>query len=315
MPSRRKKSKWPLILIILLLAIIAAVAVALWWTMSGNNVEVPSVVGLSRAAAVRALEKDGFKAGVQEEFSDRVAEGFISRQAPTSGTKLREGATVDIWVSKGSEKVSLGSLYGMTPDEVEQYLSDNDLTGDPHTGRSNAVEEGRVYKQDPSAGTPVKRGDTVSYWISRGKPQAEVPDLVNLTQAEAEAALADAGLGVGAVTQEPSTSVPAGSVIRQDPAVGTKVDKGSTVSFVVSTGSPSPTATPTPSPSASGVSVPNVYGMQSTVAAQELGAAGLTPVFRQKPNTGQQPGTVVKIKPDAGTVVPAGSAVTLVIAS
>ena len=62
MPPRREKSKWPLILIILLLAIIAAVAVALWWTISGNNVEVPGVVGLSRAAAVRALEADGFKA-------------------------------------------------------------------------------------------------------------------------------------------------------------------------------------------------------------------------------------------------------------
>jgi serine/threonine-protein kinase len=315
MTPRRKKSRWPLVLIILLLAIIAAVAVALWWTMSGNKVEVPGVVGLSRAAAVRALEQDGFKAGVEEEFSDRVAEGFISRQAPTAGTRLREGATVDIWVSKGSESTTLISFYGMTPDEVEQYLNDNDLTGDPHTGRSNAVEEGRVYKQDPSAGSDVKRGDTVSYWISRGKPQTEVPNLVNQTQADAEAALADAGLNVGTVTQETSTSVPAGAVISQDPAAGTKVDKESTVSFVVSIGSPSPTATPTPSPSASGVSVPNVYGMQSTVAAQELSALGLGVAFRQKANTGQQPGTVVNVRPDTGTVVPAGSTVLLVIAS
>ena len=61
LPPRRKKSRWPLILIVLLLAIIAAVAVALWWTMSGNKVEVPGVVGLSRAAAVRALEQDGLQ--------------------------------------------------------------------------------------------------------------------------------------------------------------------------------------------------------------------------------------------------------------
>ncbi len=102
-PPRRKKSKWPLVLVILLLAIIVAVAVALWWTMSGDKVAVPGVIGLSKAAAVKALEKDGFKAGVQQEYSDRVAAGFVSRQAPTSDTKLRAGATVDIWVSKGSE--------------------------------------------------------------------------------------------------------------------------------------------------------------------------------------------------------------------
>jgi eukaryotic-like serine/threonine-protein kinase len=103
----------------------------------------------------------------------------------------------------------------------------------------------------------------------------------------------------------------------QDPAAGEKADKGSTVSFVVSTGSPSPTASPTPtsSPSAAEVSVPNVYGMQSTAAAAELSAANLAVKFRQKPNTGQEPGTVVGIKPEVGTVVPSGSTVTLVIAS
>ena len=311
---RRKKSRWPLVLVILLLAIIVAVAVALWWTMSGSKVEVPGVVGLSRAAAVKALEKDGFKAGVQQEFSDRVAEGFVSRQAPARGTKLREGATVDIWVSKGSQKASaLPDFTGWTATAVDDWLAQNDLVGVEKTGKSNKVAEGQVFRQDPAPGTEPNRGDTVTYWVSSGKPQATVPDLTNLTQADAEAKLADAGL-VGAVTQATSTTVPAGSVISQDPAAGTKVDKGSTVSYVVSTGSPSPTATPTPSPSASGVSVPNVYGMQSTVAAQELAAVGLTVAYREKPNTGQQPGTVVKIRPDAGTVVPAGSTVLLVIA-
>ena len=129
MPPRRKKSKWPLVLVIVLLAIIAAVAVALWWTMSGNKAAVPSVVGLSKAAAVKALEKDGFKAGVQEEFSDRVASGFVSRQAPTGGTKMREGATVDIWVSKGSQKASpLADFKGLDRDRGGR-LADQERPG------------------------------------------------------------------------------------------------------------------------------------------------------------------------------------------
>jgi serine/threonine-protein kinase len=106
--------------------------------------------------------------------------------------------------------------------------------------------------------------------------------------------------------------VPAGSVIRQDPPAGEKVAKGSAVSIVVSSGSPSPS--PTTSPSPGEVAVPNVYGMQSAAAAAEVGAAGLEVSFKQKAGTGQEPGTVVNIVPDAGTVVPAGSAVTLVIA-
>ena len=315
-PARRKKRKGPLILVLLLLAIIAAVAVALWWTMSGDRVEVPQVVGLSRAAAVRTLERDGFKVEVQEEFSDRVAEGFVSRQAPKDGTRLREGATVDIWVSRGSQKAdALPDFTGWTADAVDDWLSENDLEGEPHTGRSNAVNEGQVFRQDPPAGTELNRGDTVKYWVSRGRPQAEVPDLTGLTQADAEAALDEANLELGTVSQEQSDTVPAGVVIRQDPPAGEQVDRGSSVSIVVSTGPPTPTPTPTPTPSASGVQVPNVYGMQSAVAEQELNALGLSVAFRQRPNTGQQPGTVVNVRPDSGTVVPAGSTVLLVIAS
>ena len=58
--------------------------------------------------------------------------------------------------------------------------------------------------------------------MSSGKPQATVPDLSGLTQADAETKLADAGLLLGTVTTETSTTVPAGSVIRQDPAAGAR---------------------------------------------------------------------------------------------
>ncbi|HEY5168992.1 MAG TPA: PASTA domain-containing protein, partial [Thermoleophilia bacterium] len=314
MPPRRKKPKWPLVLVIILLLIIAAVAVALWSTMSGEKTAVPSVVGLSRAAAVGVLQKDGFKAGIQEDYSDSVAQGFVFRQAPTADTKLRKGGTVDLWISKGSQKApALPDFRGWTSSAVDDWLTKNDLTGAKKTQKSNAVASGQVFKQDPPAGTQLNRGDTVTYWVSSGKPQVSVPDLSNLTQTAAETAIAGAGLKLGTVSQQTSTTVTAGLVISQSPTAGQKVDKGSTVSFVVSTGSPSPS--PSPSPTAAGVAVPNVYGMQSTAAASQLSAAGLTVAFRQKNNTGQEPGTVVKIKPDAGTVVPAGSTVLLVIAS
>jgi serine/threonine-protein kinase len=311
-PPRRRRSRWPLVLAVVLLLVIAAVAAGLWWTMSGSKVNVPSVVGLSKAAAVKALESKGFDVGVQEEYSDRVAEGFVSRQAPIAGTELREGATVDIWVSKGSQSVTLTDFRGWTAAEVDDWLAENDLQGVQKKGKSGAVEVGQVYKQDPAAGSDVQRGDTVTYWVSTGEPQSTAPDLTNLTQADAELALADAGLILGAVTTEPSTTVPAGSVIRQDPPAGEKVAKGSAVNIVVSSGTPSPS--PTTSSSPGEVAVPNVYGMQSAAAAAEFGAAGLEVSFKQKAGTGQEPGTVVNIVPDAGTVVPAGSAVTLVIA-
>jgi beta-lactam-binding protein with PASTA domain/predicted Ser/Thr protein kinase len=297
----RRRRRWPWVLVIvLLLLVIAAAAYGLVRAMGGGSVAVPTVVGKSQAAALTKLEEAGFKAGVQEEYSDKYGPGLVSRQAPVGGTKLRKGDTVDIWVSKGSETVTLADFKGWTPQAVEDWLGKNGLSSVPKSNKSAAVPAGKVFKQDPPAGTTVKRGDTITYWVSSGEPQATVPDLTNKTQDEAQTALADANLLLGVVTPEPSLTVPSGVVVA----------RGSAVNIVVSSGSPSPS----PSPTASLVTIPNVYGMDSTTATSELNAAGLGVVVKQKGGTGQPPGTVVSMVPDAGTAVADGSTVLLIIA-
>lgn len=64
-----------------------------------------------------------------------------------------------------------------------------------------------------------------------------VPAVVGMTRAEAEDAIVAADLLVGAVTEGYSDTVAAGLVISQNPAAGTAVEAGSTVSMVVSQGS------------------------------------------------------------------------------
>ncbi len=143
----------------------------------------------------------------------------MSRQSPTGGTKLRKGATVDIWVSKGSQTVTLIDFRGLDRQaRSTTWLDDNDLIGVQKKGRSPDVAAGQVYKQDPPAGTSVKRGDTVTYWVSSGKPQATVPDVTGMTQADAQAALTAEGLLLGTVTTEPSTTVLGGARDQPGPA-------------------------------------------------------------------------------------------------
>jgi len=309
----RRRRRWPWVLVIvLLLLVIAAAAYGLVRAMGSGSVAVPSVVGQSQAAAQTKLEAAGFKVGAHQEYSEKYAKGVVSRQAPVNGTKLRKGDTVDIWVSQGSATVTLQDFEGWTSKEVQVYLKQNGLSGLEKPGKSGAVASGRVFRQAPLAGTQVKRGDTITYWVSSGKPQATVPNLTNLTQAAAQTALAAAGLRLGVVTPEPSTTVPSGQVIRQDPAAGIVVAKGSAVNIVVSSGSPSPS--PSPSPTTSTVTIPNVYTMDATFATEKLSAVGLVVKIKQLAGTGQTAGTVVQMVPDAGTVVASGSTVLLVIA-
>jgi beta-lactam-binding protein with PASTA domain len=69
-----------------------------------------------------------------------------------------------------------------------------------------------------------------------GSSPVNVPSVVNLTQSAATAAITNAGLVVGTITTASSATVPAGSVISQNPAAGTSVATGSGVSLVLSSG-------------------------------------------------------------------------------
>ncbi len=104
------------------------------------------------------------------------------------------------------------------------------------------------------------------------------------------------------MTQQTSTSVPAGSVISQNPAAGTSVAPGSAVDLVVSLGPP--------------VTVPNVVGQTQSTATAVLQRFNLTvgSVTRQV-TPGVAPGIVLSQNPAAGTSVAAGTAVDLVVSA
>jgi eukaryotic-like serine/threonine-protein kinase len=124
-----------------------------------------------------------------------------------------------------------------------------------------------------------------------GTPQVPVNRYIGETQTQAEQQIHAAGL-VAAVNKGPNANVPQGQVFKQDPAAGTKIDKGGTVTLTVSTGPKK-------------VSVPDVKGQQWSAAQQTLANLGLKP---QKFNVpGNTKGQVTATDPPAGKSVPVGS--------
>ncbi len=134
-----------------------------------------------------------------------------------------------------------------------------------------------------------------------GPAAISVPDVVGLTQSAAASAIVAAGLTVGSVIQQASTTVPSGTVISQNPAAGASVAPGSAVDLVVSSG---------PAP----VTVPNVVGLTQSAATSAITEAGLTVgQITQQASETVPAGTVIRQNPAAGTSVQPGSAVDLVV--
>ena len=101
----------------------------------------------------------------------------------------------------------------------------------------------------------MQSGQKVDLVVSSGKPLKQVPNVVGLTQQDAENAITAAGFVAQAVQEDIATCPTPGSVCRQDPGQGTQAPQGSTVTiFVGSAGpteSPSPSDTTSPSPTPS----------------------------------------------------------------
>jgi beta-lactam-binding protein with PASTA domain/tRNA A-37 threonylcarbamoyl transferase component Bud32 len=157
----------------------------------------------------------------------------------------------------------------------------------------------RVVREDPQPGTKVKKGSTITLTVSDGPGQTTVPDVTNLPRARARRVLQEQGFKP-VVQREPSDTIGSGRATRTSPPGGTLADRGSRVTLFVSSGPAK-------------VTVPNVTGQSETSATAELANLGLRADVSEEESE-QEPGTVLRQSPGAGTSVDKGSTVAIVVA-
>jgi serine/threonine-protein kinase len=261
----RKRRRWgPWLLVALLLA---AAGIAGWYVFSqiqdqlaaNEPVAVPNVVGLKQEAAVALIQDAGLEPDVQRAANADVEKDRVFDQNPNPGTRIQKGDRVTILVSTGTPKTSVPNVVGMNYGDAVQALNDVNLDASKHEVFSQKPA-GQVVAQDPPAGEEVVEGTEVVLDVSKGTKQVEVPNVVGMSEADAQATLEQAGFEVSS-TSAPSDTIPDGSVSDQSPDGGTQAAKGSTVAITVSSG-PS-TAT-----------VPDEIGQDKQVAIDDLKANG-----------------------------------------
>jgi serine/threonine-protein kinase len=135
-----------------------------------------------------------------------------------------------------------------------------------------------------------------------GAEEVAVPDLKGLTVPDARQALRDADLRLGETTPQNHETVPEGNIIDQNPEPRTQLEEGSAVSVTVSSGVAETT-------------VPSLVGLSLDEARQALRDADLEAGDLTQVPSGEPQGTVVRVRPDEGETVPAGSSVDVRYAS
>jgi beta-lactam-binding protein with PASTA domain len=198
--------------------------------------------------------------------------------------------------------IAVPDIFGMTQSEAESAIISAGLgVGIVSTAYSNTVPNGYVMIQEPTANSMVAPSSTINIIISIGVEPISVPNVVGMLQADAETAIMSAGLTVGTVSTEYSSSVAAGYVISQDPTVGTSVTSGHLVSIVISLGTEP-------------ISVPDVVSMLQADAETAIESAGLVVgTISTAYSDTVAAGYVISQDPNAGILVAPGSSINIVI--
>ena len=193
-------------------------------------VTVPDVSGRPEKQATELLEQAGLLVDPGFGFSDTVPEGRAIGTEPAAGVEISAGSTVNLTISRGSNKVEVPDVVGLDDQQALSILSDAELGGNV-VQRDDDAPAGQVVGQSPGPGRLVRPGAQVTIFVSSGA--ITVPDVVGEARKSAVTALKQAGF-TPSVSEEPTTD-PAedGVVTNQFPPAGSRGQRGDLVTITV----------------------------------------------------------------------------------
>lgn len=206
--------------------------------------------------------------------------------------------------NKTSDEIVLPNFVGkIYASDIESNSEYADLTFEITYGNVPSKQPGEVLRQTPAAGMTVKKGKTVSLTVNGEAEQVVVEDVKGYKQQDAYDALKALNLSpkIQAVADD-DTAV--GYVIKTDPAAGSTVSTGTTVTIYVSSG-----------PSKESAVIPNIVGYQYSAAKEELEAAGFVVTAEYDDESDKDENTVLSVSPNEGEKAKKGSVVTVTVSS
>ncbi|TCR24073.1 Stk1 family PASTA domain-containing Ser/Thr kinase [Streptomyces sp. BK205] len=202
----------------------------------------------------------------------------------------------------GNDQVDVPNIVNQSQSDATRQLSNVDLKiGQVTQKPCENTSKGNICEQDPTAGTKVDKNTAVNIVVSTGAPKVAVPSVLGQDVDQATETLEDDKYGFVVKTKQKESAEKPGTVLDQDPKLGTEVEKGSTVTLTIAKAEEKST-------------VPDVTGQSCEDAKKQMQANNLvgncTEIETEDTN---QIGKVISTAPQAGTQADKGSSVNIQI--
>ena len=205
---------------------------------STDTTVVPNLSGKTVAEANSIIEKQNLKLGKeQEEYSDSIAEGYIIKTNPVTGSKIKRGNKINLIVSKGPNSFEMPNYVGETRAKAEEDLKNTYKV----SSKMITVEEvetfdyavGTVLEQTPAPGEQYSLSSKTKIVLKVAKETTsiEMPNYVGSTYDFARSNLIEiygikeSNIKIRKTNHLPDgVSVSAGQIVSQTPEVSSTVD-------------------------------------------------------------------------------------------
>jgi serine/threonine-protein kinase len=259
-PRRRRRRTillWALGVLVVL-AVVGGVAYAVLGGGSGGKA-VPQVNGLTVSKAEKSIKAAGLNFTVHRQPSQVVNKNIVISTSPPNGNKVSAGTVVTLNVSSGPPKVQVPDVHGKSVTAATNLLRNKGFQVNQQTLQNSTAPANTVVRQSPAAFASVKKGSTITLFVSPGG--ASVPNVVGENIQLAQGQLQNRGFSNINVNDVSNPQIPEGTVIGQSPHGGNTVPLGTQITLTVvhNASTPTPTPTPTsifPSPTPSDTSTP-----------------------------------------------------------
>jgi serine/threonine-protein kinase len=201
-----------------------------------REVPVPQLVGrpVNEATQLLADEGLGLRVDDNRRADAKIPAGRIAQQDPPAGVQMRQQRTVRVWVSAGARTTLVPELVGQTERTARLRLEQDGLqVSSLSEVRSPDYPADAIVAQDPPAST---NAPGVALLVNRGEQAVSyvMPDVIGMEGDRVAAMLRGRGFRVAIVGSQPYPDVPAGTVVRQQPAGGFQLAPSDAISLEVS---------------------------------------------------------------------------------
>ncbi|HEV6024040.1 TPA: serine/threonine-protein kinase StkP [Streptococcus pneumoniae] len=202
-----------------------------------------------------------------------------------------------IWIlSRTPATIAIPDVAGQTVAEAKATLKKaNFEIGEEKTEASEKVEEGRIIRTDPGAGTGRKEGTKINLVVSSGKQSFQISNYVGRKSSDVIAELKEKKVpdNLIKIEEEESNESEAGTVLKQSLPEGTTYDLSKAAQIVL-----------TVAKKATTIQLGNYIGRNSTEVISELKQKKVPEnliKIEEEESSESEPGTIMKQSPGAGT--------------